>query len=222
MKKRTLIFASVAAASAVVMYRSLNSPRGMKIKRSITIERPPEELYPYWRNVKNLPAFVEHLQDVKVVDDKFSHWTFLAPGGIHLEWDAEIIVDRENEMIGWRSVESSMMESAGYVRFDRATGGRGTVVRVALQYKPPTGKIGTAIATVLGERPKGQVEEALRRFKQLMETGEIAIACGKCDEVRLIPRETDTLPHSTEPVQAASEDSFPASDAPAWTGTTAV
>jgi hypothetical protein len=91
-----------------------------------------------------------------------------------------------------------------------------------LQYKPPTGKIGTAIATVLGERPKGQVEEALRRFKQLMETGEIAIASGKRDEVRLTPRETDTLSHSTEPVQVASEDSFPASDAPAWTGTTAV
>jgi uncharacterized membrane protein len=222
MKNKKLLIASIATASAFIVYRSLNNPRGVKVKRSITIEKTPEELYRYWRNVQNLPSFVDHIESVNVVDDKLSHWTFSAPGGIHLEWYAEITVDRENEMIGWRTVGSSMLETAGYIRFDRATGGRGTVVRVALQYKQPTGKIGNAIATALGERPKGQVEEALRKFKQLMETGEIAVACGKCDEVRLVPREVDNLPHSTEPVQAASEDSFPASDSPAWTGITAV
>jgi uncharacterized membrane protein len=112
-------------------------------------------------------------------------------------------------MIGWRSLENADLDNAGYVRFERATGGRGTVVRVALQYNPPAGKLGAAISTVLGEKPATQVQEALRKFKQLMETGEIPTAA-----------EERKLPHSEEPVEAASEDSFPASDPPAWTGTT--
>jgi len=136
------VFAGVATAVAFAVYRSLKNPDDLKFKRSITIERTPEELYRYWRNVENLPSFVDHIESVSVVDEKLSHWSFSGPGGIRLEWYAEITVDRENEMIGWRSVGSATMETAGYVRFERATGGRGTVVRVALQYRPPTGNVG--------------------------------------------------------------------------------
>src|SRR2546425_6137716 len=98
-------------------------------------------------------------------------------------------------MIGWRSLEGADLDNEGYVRFERATGGRGTVVRVALQYNPPAGKLWAALSSVLGEKPASQVEEALRKFKQLMEAGEIATA-----------KEEKKLPHSEETVEAASED----------------
>jgi len=182
---------------------------GIKLKKAVTVSCPAEQLYRYWRDLRNLPKLFDNVLGVQSYEDGRSHWVLHVPGGMTLEWDAEITVDRENEMIGWRSLEGADLDNAGYVRFERATGGRGTVVRVALQYNPPAGKFGAAVATLLGEKPASQVEGALRKFKQLMETGEIPIAA---DERR--------LPHSEEPVEAASEDSFPASDAPAWTGTT--
>jgi uncharacterized membrane protein len=131
------------------------------------------------------------------------------PGGITLEWEAEITVDRKNEMIGWRSLNGADLDNAGYVRFERAIGDRSTLVRVALQYNPPAGKVGAALATLLGEKPDRQVEGALRELKRLMETGDQSRA--KADDKKQTP---------TGPVEAASEDSFPASDAPSWTGTT--
>src|SRR5207244_3020662 len=156
----------------------------------------------------NLPKLFENVLSVEDQGER-SHWTLKVPGGVNLEWDAEITVDRKNEMIGWRSLDGADLDNAGYVRFERATGGRGTVVRVALQYNPPAGRFGAAVSTLLGEKPASQVEEALRKIKQLIEAGEIP-AVG----------EEKKVPHSLEPVETASEDSFPASDAPAWTGTT--
>jgi uncharacterized membrane protein len=182
---------------------------GIKVKKAVTVNSPAGQLYHYWRDLKNLPQLFDNVLSVTPFDHTHSHWTLRVPGGMTLEWDAEITVDRENDMIGWRSMDGADLDNAGYVRFERATGGRGTVVRVALQYNPPAGKLGAALATVLGEKPASQVEGALRKFKQLMEAGEIPMAA---DERK--------LPHSEEPVEAASEDSFPASDAPAWTGTT--
>jgi uncharacterized membrane protein len=182
---------------------------GIKLKKAVTVAGPAEQLYRFWRDLRNVPKLFDNLLSVEPMGDLRSHWTLRIPGGMSLEWDAEITVDRENEMIGWRSLDGADLDNAGYVRFERATGGRGTVVRVALQYNPPAGKLGAAVATVLGEKPASLIEGALRKFKQLMETGEIPVAG---DEKK--------LPHSEEPVEAASEDSFPASDAPAWTGTT--
>jgi uncharacterized membrane protein len=182
---------------------------GIKLKKAVTVNVPAQHLYRYWRDLKNLPRLFNNLLSVYVIDNTRSRWRLRAPGGVSLEWDAEITIDRENEMIGWRSLEGADLDNAGYVRFEKATGGRGTVVRVALQYNPPAGKLGATLATLLGERPAGVVGEALRRFKQIMETGEIPIA-----------EEEGKLPYSEEPVETASEDSFPASDAPAWTGTT--
>lgn len=183
---------------------------GIKMKKAITVNCAPEKLYSYWRNLSNLQTLFDNVVSVKTIDGSYSQWTLSVPGGMTLRWSAEITVDRKNEMIGWRSLNGADIDNAGYVRFERASGGRGTVVRVALQYNPPAGKIGAAISSLLGENPAGQIEGALRKFKQLMETGEIAVS--GVDEQR--------LPHSEEPVEAASEDSFPASDPPAWTGTT--
>ena len=185
---------------------------GIKLKRAVTVNASPDQLYAFWRRLENLPVFFDNLVSVKVVDQKHSHWTLRVPGGMTLSWDAELTVDRMGEMIGWRSLGGADLDNAGYVRFERATGGRGTVVRVALQYNPPAGKVGATLSTLLGEKPESQVEEALRKFKQVMETGEIATAT----EEQKLPE----LLESKEPVDAASEESFPASDAPAWTGTT--
>lgn len=182
---------------------------GIKLKKAVTVGSSAEHLYQYWRELRNLPKLFDNLLAVDVIDNVRSHWSLKIPGGMTLEWDAEIMVDRENEMVGWRSLAGADIDNAGYIRFERATGGRGTVVRVALQYNPPAGRLGAGLSTLLGERPAGLIEEALRKFKQIMETGEVPVAM---DERK--------LSHSKEPVEAASEDSFPASDPPAWTGTT--
>jgi uncharacterized membrane protein len=216
-RKTQLLLATAGAAAGLYAasrafgkhIRTLPYGYGIKLKKAITVCSPVEHLYRHWRNLENLPRLFENVLSVHVIDDMRSHWTLEAPGGIPLEWDAEITVDRENDMIGWRSLDGADIDNAGYVRFERAAGGRGTVVRIALQYNPPAGKLGAAISTLFGERPGSQIQEALRKFKQIMETGEIPIAL---DERK--------LPHSEEPVEAASEDSFPASDPPAWTGTT--
>jgi len=182
---------------------------GIKMKRSVTVNASADQLYAFWRRLENLSVLFDNVISVRALDDTRSHWSLKVPGGLTLEWDAEITIDRKGEMIGWRSLGGADLDNAGYVRFERAPGGRGTVVRVALQYNPPAGKFGAALATLFGEKPATQIEEALRKFKQVMETGEIATTTGE-----------QKLRHSVEPVEAASEDSFPASDAPAWTGTT--
>jgi len=216
-KAQMLIAGAGAAAGVYGLTRLLTRKHihtlpygyGIKMKRAVTVNATADQLYAFWRRLENLPVLFDNLVSVKVFNGRRSRWTLRVPGGMTLNWDAEITIDRQGEMIGWRSLEGADLDNAGYVRFERATGGRGTVVRVALQYNPPAGKLGATLATVLGERPEGLIEEALRRIKQVTEAGEIPTAT-----------EEKTWPHSKEPVEAASEDSFPASDAPAWTGTT--
>jgi uncharacterized membrane protein len=213
---KILMAGSAGAAAGFFAVRMLGGKRintlpygyGIKIKKEIAINAPAERLYNYWRNLTNQSTLFDNIVTVDVLDDTLSHWTLKAPGGITLEWDAEITVDRKNAMIGWRSLQEADLDNAGYVRFERAPGGDGTVVRVALQYNPPAGKVGAALATLFGEKPEGLIHQALRRLKQKMEAGEI----GTVNE--------EQLSHSMEPVETASEDSFPASDPPAWTGTT--
>jgi uncharacterized membrane protein len=215
-RKTQVLLAGAGAFAGIYAARALGGKRihtlpygyGVKLKKAVTINRPAEDLYSYWRNLRNLAHLSDSALSVEVIDAKHSHWTLRA-GGMTLHWDGEITVDRDSEMIGWRSLDGADIDNAGYVRFEPAAGGRGTVVRVALQYNPPAGKVGAALASLLGTSASGVIEEALRKFKQMMEAGEIPTA-----------GEEQRFPHSTEPVEAASEDSFPASDPPAWTGTT--
>lgn len=149
------------------------------VEKSVTIDKPIEELYNFWHKFENLPRFMRHLKDVKVIDEKRSHWTTRAPLDTTVEWDAEIIDDRPNELIAWKSVENADVDNSGSVHFRPAIGDRGTEVKVVTSYEPPAGIIGDIIAKLFGENPKQQIGDDLARFKMLMETGEIATTDGQ-------------------------------------------
>jgi uncharacterized membrane protein len=145
----------------------------MDVKRAITIKRPPAELYTFWHDFQNLPRFMRHLDAVKVLGDTRSHWVAKGPAGARVEWDAEITMDQPDTLIAWQSLEGATIKNGGVVRFVPAPGDRGTEVHVELTYEPPLGPLGAAVARIFGEEPKQQVDEDLRRFKQVMETGEV-------------------------------------------------
>jgi uncharacterized membrane protein len=152
---------------------ALSGPRGVNVEQAATINRRPEELYAFWRNFSQLPRIMSHLISVHEIDARRSHWVAKGPAGRKVEWDAEIITEIPNELIGWRTLEDADVVSAGSVRFRPAPGDRGTEVRVRLQYDPPAGKLGATIAWLLGDEPSQAIQEDLRHFKQLMEAGEI-------------------------------------------------
>jgi uncharacterized membrane protein len=154
--------------------RALGGSAGVVVDESVTINRPIEELYHFWRNLENLPRFMRHLESVERVTDTLSRWRAKGPAGTTVEWNAEIINEVRNQVIGWKSIEGSDVVSAGSVNFDDAGAGRGTHVRVRLQYSPPGGKLGVAFAKLFGRDAATEIREDLRRFKQLVETGEIA------------------------------------------------
>jgi len=148
------------------------------VKKSIIIDAPAADLYRFWRDFENLPRFMRHLESVRVTDERRSHWVAKGPAGTTVEWDAEITEERPDELIAWRSAEGADVFNAGSVRFEEATGGRGTIVRVELDYDPPGGILGVAVAKLFGEEPAQQIDGDLRRFKQIIETGEVVISDG--------------------------------------------
>jgi uncharacterized membrane protein len=156
---------------------ALGGARGTHVLESVTINRPIEELYRFWRNLENLPRFMRHLESVERVTDTISRWRARGPGGAILEWEAEINNEVPNEVIGWRSLENADVVSAGSVNFDRS--GRGARVPVHLQYSPPGGKVGASIARLFGKDAETEIREDLRRFKQLVETGEMPTTEGQ-------------------------------------------
>ena len=147
--------------------------QGTRVRRSITVNRPADEVYAFWRNFENLPRFMKHLESVQVTGGGRSHWKAKAPAGTSVEWDAETTEDRPNELIAWRSVDGADVPNAGVVRFLRAAGGRGTEIHVDLRYDPPAGKLGSLVAKLFGDEPSQQVDGDLRRFKQVLEVGEV-------------------------------------------------
>ncbi|BAY47445.1 cyclase/dehydrase [Scytonema sp. HK-05] len=148
--------------------------QAIKVEKTVTIDKPASELYHFWHNFENLPNFMKHLKSVKVYDAKRSHWIASAPLGGSVEWDADIIEDRENEFISWASVEGADIDNSGFVRFKKAPGDRGTEVKVVIEYNPPGGALTATFAKLFGEEPEQQIGDELRRFKMLMEAGEIA------------------------------------------------
>ena len=154
---------------------SVQGDRGTKVEHSVNINRPPAELYAFWRNFENLPRFMNHLESVKRFGGNRSHWVAKAPGGRTVEWDAEVYNEKEGEMIAWRTLEGSQVASAGSVHFEPA-GEDATNVRVNLKYDPPGGKLGSLVARLFGENPQRQIEEDLARFKEIMEAGRSASA----------------------------------------------
>jgi uncharacterized membrane protein len=153
--------------------RALGGASGTNVDESVTINRPVEELYRFWRNLENLPQFMHHLHSVERVTDTLSRWHAKGPGGTMIEWNAEIINEVPNKVIGWRSIEGSDVVSAGSVNFEEAGPGRGTRVRVRMQYSPPGGRIGAALAGLIGRDAATEIRQDLHRFKQLIETGEL-------------------------------------------------
>lgn len=144
------------------------------IGRTVTINRPRAELYAFWRDFTNLPSFMDNVERIEVLDDRRSHWTVKAPGGGHVEWIARITDEREGEYIAWASEEGADVPNSGRIEFRDAQADRGTIVTATILYDPPAGIIGKVIAKMFQREPAIQARRDLRRFKQLMETGEVA------------------------------------------------
>jgi uncharacterized membrane protein len=172
--------------------RSASIPyqQGIRVEADITIARPPAEVYSFWRRLENLPRFMRHLKRVTNNGGNRSHWVADCIAGQTVEWDAEIVNDQPPALIGWRSLPGSMVDTAGSVHFKPAEGNNGTDLHVELQYLPPAGKLGAAFAKLMGTDAANHVKEDLKRLKRELE--------------------------SNDRVQEASEESFPASDAPSW------
>lgn len=155
--------------------RSLQEPgvpgnKGQKVVKSVTISRPRAEVYSFWRKLDNLPAFMSHLEKVEVLDDQRSRWTVHGPAGSSVEWEAEIINEHQDQMLAWQSLPGADVQNAGSVWFEDAPNG-GTEVRVSLEYLPPAGAIGAAVAKLFGESPDVQLQEDLGRLKEQLEGG---------------------------------------------------
>jgi uncharacterized membrane protein len=173
------LIAAVQQGSRQRMGEHRTASGALSIERCITVNKTPDECYTFWRNFDNFPRFMQHLESVQSTSATRSHWKAKAPMGSTVEWDAEVTVDQPGELLAWHSVEGADVDNAGTVRFEAAPGGRGTIVRVDMQYSPPGGMAGALIAKFFGEEPSKQVDDDLRHFKQLIETGEIPTTVGQ-------------------------------------------
>ena len=165
------LFGINTAGTGADTRRALGGSRGVNVEERVIINRPREELYRFWRNLENLPRFMSHLESVERITDTLSRWRAEGPGHTTVEWNAEIINEVEHSIIAWRSIEGSDVVSAGSVHFDPAGAGR-TLVRVRLQYSPPGGTAGAALAKLMGKDAATQIREDLMRFKQMTESGD--------------------------------------------------
>jgi uncharacterized membrane protein len=181
--ERSRVAAAVAAVAGVAVPDVVESRRlgrtdgaagASSVKKAITVNRPAHEVYAFWRDLENLPRFMRHLESVQTTGETRSRWRAKAPLGRTVEWEAEVVEERPDELIAWRSLAGADVRSSGSVRFGEAPGGRGTEVVVELEWSPPGGAVGETVAKVLGEEPATQLADDLRRLKQVLETGEIA------------------------------------------------
>jgi uncharacterized membrane protein len=176
--------AAVAGVTALDLYYSRQLSNGKTaiqppLTKTITINRSAEDLYRMWRNFQNLPRFMKHLESVEVLSENRSRWTAKLPGGKTLQWESEILLDRPNEEIVWQTLEGSDIQHSGSVRFEPASARRGCHVILQMENNEERGRVRSTIAKLLGKIPEQFIHEDLRRFKQLMETGEVATTEGQ-------------------------------------------
>jgi uncharacterized membrane protein len=167
----------VAAADVACTRRLARGTEGKSVEyvtRAMTINRPAAEVFAFWRDLSNLPRFMRHLQSVTPSGGRRSHWVATGPAGTTVEWDAELTEERTNEKIAWQSLPGAAIDNSGSVNFRPAPAGQGTEVVVRLRFTPPGGKLGAGLARLFGEHPDQQLQDDLRRFKQVVETGEIS------------------------------------------------
>jgi uncharacterized membrane protein len=147
---------------------------GVRFELSTTILQPRDVLYRAWRDFESHPRFLPHLRSVRMLEDGKSLWVAQGPGGTHFEWTSQVTEDREGERLAWHTLPGSCLHHEGVITFEDAPAHRGTVVHLALRYHVPGGRLSVLLAKLLGEEPKQELSEGLRRFKQLQETGEVA------------------------------------------------
>ena len=182
-----LAAASVLGVTALDVYcarelsREPANASGIRMSRSVVVNRPPHELYEFWRAFENFPRFMYHVQSVRSTGPGMSHWVVNGPAGSSVEWDARVTADTPNALIAWQTLEGADVESTGTVRFEPRPGNRGTVVRVDLEYRPPAGRVGKLVAMLFNESPEQQIYDDLHRFKQIVETGEVLRSDGSPD-----------------------------------------
>src|SRR4051812_25105651 len=173
-----VVITAVDVYAAVTRTIRKETATPMELRSTTTVTKPPEEVYAFWRQLDRLPTFMAHLDEVRATDARRSHWKASAPFGKDVEWDAETTDDVPGQRIAWRSVDGADVPNSGEVRFVPAPGRRGTEVHVTLSYELPGGALGKAAAKYFGEEPSQQLDDDLRRFKQVMETGEVVRSDG--------------------------------------------
>lgn len=190
--------AAVAGVAVLDLLSSMDNARREKleqgvspvtelhVEKSISVNRPVEDCYRFWHDFESFPRFMQHLESVRITGDNRTRWKAKGPAGTSFEWDAELTADEPNRYLAWCSIEGSGIDNAGSVRFEPAPGGRGTIVRVEMSYRPPGGSAGAMIAKMFGEEPSQQIDEDLRRFKWLIETGEIPTTIGQPSGTRSV------------------------------------
>jgi uncharacterized membrane protein len=179
---------AVDATSAQELSGADGERDAQRVVKAITIRRSPDDVYRFWRDFQNFPSFMSHLESVRVVDERRSHWTASGPAGRSVEWDAEITEDQPGQRIGWRSLPGAMVSNSGSVSFRAAPGGRGTEVRVEIEYAPPAGQLGSLVARLFGQEPRQQVQADLRKLKQVVETGEVIRSSATISGTHLLQR----------------------------------
>ena len=181
----------------------------MLTTKTVVVNRAPDEVYAFWRDFQNFPRFMLHLDEVRDLGGGRSRWRAKGPGGKAIEWDAEITHDQPDTLIGWRSLPGADIDNEGSVRFERAPGGRGTLVRVNLRYDMPGGALGKAAAKLMNTEPGQQVSDDLRRFKQLLETGEV-VRSESSIHLTMHPAQPPENPVPFEPFYEATPATRPA------------
>lgn len=190
--QRNRLLAAAAAVAGIALLDVLGSMQqtrqrtgavehqgALRVAKSIIVNLSPDECYRFWHDFENFPSFMKHLESVRITGENRVHWKAKAPAGTSVEWDAELVADQPGKYLAWQSLEGADIDNAGSVRFEPEPGGRGTVVRVDLEYSPPGGVTGALVAKLFGEEPEQQIDEDLRRFKWLIETGEIPTTIGQ-------------------------------------------